>query len=206
MLLTANNAYTIDKNSHKMNIWDALAGRRAVRSYTSEVVSKKVIGFLLDQATLAPSATNLQPWAFVVIQDQKLLKKISDAAKLRLRDDPRWKNAPNHGALNLADEKFDIFYGASTLIVICGRIDSSWSVGDCGMAGENLMLAAHGLGLATCPIGLARDVLQADHIKAELRIAKDYQAVLPIIIGFPKDRSPKVSRAPANVLSWIEST
>jgi nitroreductase len=76
-------------------------------------VSETTVRELLD-AVWAPSANNLQPWSFVVIQDRTLLKKISDAAKVLLANDPHW-----HTRLPLTDPDFDIFYGCGTLIVIC---------------------------------------------------------------------------------------
>jgi nitroreductase len=191
-----------DKDS-KITLWDALSNRRAVREYTTERVPEKTINFLLEQASLAPSAINLQPWAFVIIQKPELLKKISDQAKDALKNDPHWKNAPGHGALHLADENFDIFYGASTLIVICAKSSGPWALGDSHQAAENLMLAAYGIGLGTCPIGLALDTIQKESLKKELGIPSDWTPSLPIIVGFPKGISPKTQRNPPQILSWV---
>lgn len=201
----SQEAYTVAdyKTAKEITLWDALSQRRAVRSYTKEKVKEDTILFLLEQAALAPSAINLQPWAFVIIQKPELLKKISDKAKEALRNDPHWKNAPGHGGLHLADEKFDIFYGTSTLIVTCAKTENQWALGDCHLACENLMLAACALGLGTCPIGLAKDVLQTVGIKKELGIPADYAPILPIIVGFPEGVTAKVERKPPQVLNWI---
>ena len=94
---------------------------------------------------------NLLPWAFVVVQDRKLLKEFSDRSKVLVAkaDKPaRLKERP-------ADREFNIFYNAGTLIVICAKPAGQHPVWDCCLAAQNLMLAAHAAGIATCPIGLA---------------------------------------------------
>lgn len=181
-----------------MDVFDAIRRRRAVRSYSATPVDEESIRALLDAATRAPSARNLQPWSFVIIQDRRRLREISDDAKRSLRHDPHWK-----AALPLADTGFDIFHGAGTLIVICARQDGYASLGDCYLAGENLMLAACALGLATCPIGLARDTLRQDPVRATLHIPAGEQPVLPIVVGHPAGSTPATERAPPRIHTWL---
>jgi nitroreductase len=194
-----------NKNTQVMSVWDAISNRRAVRGYSVEPVKEKTVQFLIEQSTLAPSAVNAQPWAFVVIQKPDTLKKISDRAKEAMRIDPRWKNARGHGALHLADENFDVFYGASTLILICAKTESPWAVGDCCLAAQNLMLSACGLGLGTCPIGLALETFNTDSVRREVGIPNDFTPVLPIIVGFPSGVTPKTERDPPKILNWIRN-
>lgn len=183
-----------------MDVLDAIRQRRAVRSYTAAPVDEASVRALLDAAVWAPSARNQQPWSFVVIQDQRWLKKISDRALDALRLDPRWKDA-----LPFNDADIDIFHGAGTLIVICAREDGFAPVGDCYLAGENLMLAACGMGLSTCPIGLARDVLQAPDLRAALRLPAGEQAVLPIIVGRAAAATPVTGRAAPRIHAWLQA-
>ena len=188
------------------SVFDAIYERRAFRKYLPERVSRDKIEKLLDAAVHAPSAINLQPWAFAVIQSPEVLKKISDRSKVELLNDPRWKSTSSHSehAIPLTDPNFNIFYGATTLIVICARKGGFCPAGDSYLAAENLMLAAHAMGLATCPIGLARDVLQTDDMKRELSIPSHYEAVLPVIVGYPDGSMPKTERAPPRIFRWIE--
>jgi len=60
------------------------------------------------------------------------------------------------------------------------------------------------LGLGTCPIGFARDILQTGAMKKELNIPMDYTPVLPIIVGFPSGESPKAERKSPLILNWIK--
>lgn len=183
-----------------MDIQDAIHQRRAVRSYTAAPVDEASVHALLDAAAWAPSARNQQPWGFVVIQDRQRLKEISDRAMDALRLDPRWKDA-----LPFTEPDFDIFHGAGTLIVICAREEGFAPVGDCYLAGENLMLAACGMGLATCPIGLARDVLQAPDLRAALHLPEGERPVLPIIVGHPTGVTPVTERAAPRIRAWLKA-
>lgn len=182
-----------------MEVLDAIRQRRAVRSYSPRPVDATSVRALLDAAIWAPSARNLQPWSFVVIQDRQRLKEISERAKQALRHDSHWKDT-----LPFADPDFDIFYGAGTLIVICAGAGGFAPLGDCYLAGENLMLAAVALGLATCPIGLARDVLQTRELCAALHIPAHEQPVLPIVVGYAAGATPTTERAQPRIHAWLK--
>jgi nitroreductase len=101
------------------------------------------------------------------------------------------------------DPDFNIFYNASTLILVCANKDEASREADCYLACENLMLAAYGMGLGTCPIGLAWEALRTDEMKRKLGIPKCYTPVLPIIVGYPAAEPPPTLRNPPQVLSWI---
>ena len=57
------------------NVFSVIRNRRATREYLPKQVSRELIQSLIDYAILAPSAMNLQPWSFVVVQNLKLLKE-----------------------------------------------------------------------------------------------------------------------------------
>lgn len=114
-----------------------------------------------------------------------------------------WRKHSEHGKTPFEDPTFDIFYGASTLIVVCAQREGFQPVGDSYLAAENLMLAALAMGLATCPIGFARDVIKRDSHRAELSIPEGFDPVLPIIVGYPSGISEAPSRNPPRILSWI---
>ena len=177
----------------------AIRERRATRRFATKAVSEALVHELLETAVWAPSANNLQPWSFAVVQNRILLREISQAAKRRLADDPHWRTH-----LPLADPDFDIFYGCGTLIVICAAADGFDPVGDCYLAGQNLMLMAWSMGLATCPVGLARDVLQEDFMKRRLQIPAEITPVLPIIVGYASKPMPRPSRHPPRIHTWIK--
>jgi len=73
---------------------------------------------------------------------------------------------------------------------------------DCSLAAENLMLAAHAMGLATCPIGFARLWLNRPDVKKELGIPESYAPVFPVVVGFQKEPAHSVERKPPEILFW----
>jgi len=111
-----------------MNTQEAILSRRSVRVYTEKIVSDHDIEILLRAASQAPSAGNAQPWHFIVIKDKKTLAKIP----------PFHKTAP-------------MIANAPVAIAICADLNlekypGCWVL-DCAAAAENLLLAAHDLGL-----------------------------------------------------------
>jgi nitroreductase len=168
-----------------MELDQAIYGRRATREYTSEPVEKAQIKALIDAAIQAPSAINLQPWAFCIVRDAALLERISREAKaLVLKNSPALPPS-HHMAEMLGNADFQIFYHAPALIVICAVEQSAWSQIDCTLAAQNLMLAAHGKGLGSCWIGFAQAWLETPEGRAALELPANWTPVAPIIIGHP---------------------
>jgi nitroreductase len=178
----------------------AIYERRAVRAYTARKVEPEVVRRLIDAAIQAPSAMNRQPWAFAVIQDERLLQRISDRSKqLVLAQIEPGMASSEHGGM-LQDPAFNVFYDARTLIVVCAS-PGDWPPNeDCCLAAQNLMLAAHGMGLGTCPIGFARGALNEPAMKHELGIPGDHTVVLPIIVGYVREHPAPTPRRAARIL------
>ncbi len=186
-----------------MNVSEAIHTRRAVRAYQSRSVEPAVVEALLTAAVQAPSAMNAQPWRFVVVQDTARLKRYSDIAKqLLLARDHGDNKAASYRDL-LAAPEFNIFYDASTLIVLCAGERTPFSDADAWLAAANLMLAACEAGLGTCCIGFALGVLNTPEVKQELRIPPEGVAIAPVILGYPAAPSPIVPRAAPRIWSWL---
>ncbi|MCW2277522.1 nitroreductase family protein [Heliophilum fasciatum] len=185
-----------------MELLEALYTRRSVRRYTDQPVTKETIEQLLQAATQAPSAMNFQPWAFLIIQDRAKLAEFSTQAKALLLT--LLEQAPNLRRYEtaLSNPKFNIFYEAATLLVIYGKPESHRTIVDCSLAAQNLMLAAHALGLGTCWIGFAQPLLDQPDIKASLGVPADYQVVAPIIIGYPQGKMPAPEKKPPEIIAW----
>jgi len=193
-------------------VLETIHGRRAVRSYLPTPIDDATVKTLLDAAVQAPTAMHMEPWAFAVIQDRALLKRLSEHAKAMMADEairhrellraPGLSHSEEHLARMLADPAYNIFYNAGTLIVICARPRGSFVTADCWLAAENLMLAAYGLGLGSCVIGFAVPLLNTPEIKRELKLPPDVLAVAPIIVGVPAGITPAVPRKAPEILCW----
>ena len=118
-----------------MEAYEAILTRRSVRAYTDQPVSEELIHKLLVAAMSAPSAGNGQPWHFGVITERTVLNSLAELL-------PFGK----------------MLQQAPLAIVVCGEtkgqpFDGYW-VQDCSAATENLLLAAHTLGLGGVWLGV----------------------------------------------------
>lgn len=193
-----------------MTVFEAIVKRRAVRAYRPDTLDKDTVRELLKAAVRAPTAMHAEPWAFAVIQGRPLLKRYSDLAKATWSTEQNGSHAiahptaPSHAqaASMFAHPDFNLFYNASTLIVIGARTLGGFVAADCWLAAENLMLAACAMGLGTCCIGSAVPVLNRTDVKAELQLPPDFQSVAPIIVGLPSGETPATTRRDPDVLCW----
>ncbi|MDR2177646.1 MAG: nitroreductase [Treponema sp.] len=118
-------------------VLDAIAGRRSIRSYTAEKLTREQIDILLKAAAEAPSARNSQPWHFSVTQNRRILDEINAEVSSILKKDIG-----------------DIFHGAPAAIFLSCDQESRWARLDCGIAVQNIALAAHSIGLGTVILGM----------------------------------------------------
>jgi nitroreductase len=186
-----------------MELYDAIYRRRAVRHYTATAVPPALVRELLAAAAQAPSAQNLQPWAFGVFAGRRRLLAYSAQAKafLLTTGDPA---LALHQTDDLyADPDHDLFHGAGTLIVIFARRGDYHPAEDCCLAAENLLLAAAAENLTTCPIGCVRPWLNSLAGRRALGHADDWQAVFPVVVGYAQGETPAVPRHEPEILTWV---
>ena len=184
-----------------MDLMEAMFHRRAVKDYTGAQVAEDTILTLIDAAVQAPSSLDQQPWAFAVYNGKARLKDYS----VRAKDHFLITELPPFGmhkrGNSLTDPNFNIFYNAGTLVVICAKPGYN-AAEDCSLAAQTFMLAAHGLCLGTCPIGIARPWLQLPEIKQELRIPPDYTPIFPLTLGYPAGAPKTTTRNAPEIVSW----
>lgn len=185
-----------------MDFAEVVKKRRAVREYTPAAVQKPEIEALINTAIEAPSAMNLQPWAFAVVLDRARIDDYARRAKEWLLATP--SRFPFEAAARqmLEDPNFTIFYHAPALLLVLARSSEARAVEDCCLAAENLMLAARERGLGTCWIGFARPWLNLPETKAELGLPQQYEVVAPIVLGHPVAWPESHGRKPAEIY-WI---
>ncbi len=183
-----------------MDVLQAIGERRAVRGYTDEELDRATVERLIHFAVQAPSAMDLEPWAFVVFEGKARLRNFSEQAKQVLLRSPVESGSPKMRAM-LSDPAFNIFYDAPVLVVICATSPQSQAAEDCCLAAQNLMLAAHAEGVATCPIGLARPWLNLSATRVALGIPRGWHPVFPVILGRAGERPASPGRR-APVVMW----
>lgn len=191
-----------DPIQNDVGLTDAIFHRRAVRRYSAQQVKSETVQKLLLAVAEAPSAMNQQPWAFGVFHGRKRLLDYSERAKRHLvATYPATFELHSRSEL-YENPTYDLFREAYTLIVIYathGRLNPNE---DCCLAAENLLLAAYGMGLGTCPIGFARTWLDLLETKRELEVPEHYAAVFPLVVGYPAGLTEPTPRDEPNVVSW----
>ncbi len=154
-----------------MQTLEAISKRCSLKTHLSKKpVEPEKIAQVLDAARLAPSARNLQPWRFVVVQGDEAVAELANAF-----------NETNQEVRN-----------AAVIIVICAREEDDvtrdgkpYFLFDAGLAVENLLLAATELGLVTHPI-LSLDEGETRRI---LEIPDEYRVVLATPLAYPVESS-----------------
>ena len=190
-----------------MELLNVIKQRRAVREYTDRQVDRSTVEKLIDTAILAPSAMNLQPWAFAVLQGRDRVNDCAERARTWLLanfSESSFSRTSQGARLRqmLEDPKYVLFHDAPTLVTVLAKSSDSQSAEDCCLAAEIFMLAARDEGLGTCWIGLARPWLDLPATKRDLGLPEHYHVVAPIVLGYPKAWPASHGRSPAEI-HWL---
>lgn len=168
-----------------MELFEAIRGRRSIRSFSDQPVKKKVLQKLIEAGIWAPNGGNRQTWRFVVVTGKTLLKKIKMVSPGLLGDPP-------------------------AVIAICQDIEEAMRKGgrsgaesvslmDTAMSSQNIMLAAYALGLGTCPIA-------SFHTKAAQRVLRLPEHIVPqllVSVGYP-EKTPNPPRRRTEGICFFE--
>jgi nitroreductase len=190
-----------------MELLSAVRERRAVREYLDRPVDRSAISKLIDISVLAPSAMNLQPWAFAALLGRDNVNACGKRAKSWLvANFPQTSFSQTSEGVHLRqmldDSSYVLFHHAPALIIVLAKSSDSQSAEDCCLAAEILMLAARDEGLGSCWIGLARPWLDLVGTKREFELPERYRVVAPIVLGYPKAWPESHGRNPAEI-HWI---
>ncbi|MDD3312070.1 nitroreductase family protein [Pseudodesulfovibrio sp.] len=158
-----------------MELMQALTTRRSIRKFEDRPVDRALVRQMLAAAMMAPSAGNAQPWQFVVVDDRKVLDAASEI----------------HPYVKMAAR-------APLGILVCGdlgleKYPGYWAQ-DCSAAMENLLLAAHGLGLGAVWTGVHP---MADREAGFRELLGLPETVIPLgfaVLGWPAQAPASESR------------
>ncbi len=164
-----------------MNIHELIKSRRSVREFTDQAIPEEAVGLLVDALLWAPSAGNLQSRKFYFVFNGDIRKKLA-GAELK----------PNLGS----------FVATAPLVVVaCAdyaiatqykeRGKTLYCIQDTATSIQNLMLAAHDLGLATCWVGAFHE----EQVKTVLQLSDNLRPVALVPVGYPA----RVPSAPGRV-------
>lgn len=189
-----------------------MASRRSCRNFTGAPVPRPVLEDLVKIGTTAPSGTNSQGWTFTTLPSRAVVIKLGNAVGAFFKRLNRMAENPllRHGlrligrpelagyyrdyhqgvAEGLADweerGRDRLLHGAPAVIIVGSLPGGSCPAEDALLATQNILLAAHALGLGTCLIGFAVSAMQKDgRIKDLLKIPREETVHAVIALGHP---------------------
>lgn len=160
-----------ESQTQEQAVLDNIATRTSIRDYEARPVEKEKVEKMLRAAMAAPTAMNKQPWHFVVVEQRSVLDSLADAnpyAKMLLK--------------------------APLAIVVCGDMDKviegggrDFWIQDASAATENLLLAAHAMGLGAVWTGAYPSEERSKAISATLSLPDNLVPLNMIVIGYPAE-------------------
>ena len=163
-------------------VLSSIMARRSIRKYLDKPVEHEKLEVIVKCGINAPSGMNRQPWIVRVVEDQKLIADVNQAAGRSL------------------------FYDAPALICVCTPANGRGEL-DAGLLGENMMLAAQSMGLGTCCLGgPVRFLLSNEKCKFcldRLDIPADYKLNYILAIGYPNEQ-PDAKPRDASKVKYIK--
>lgn len=192
-----------------------LIGRRSVRRYRPEPIPPALIDQLLTAASWAPSAHNRQPWRFAVVQNPQTRHDLAMAMGQKLRADLQADQVAEEIIVQDTGRSYQRLTLAPLLILVClsmadmdnypdpQRQQQEWTmaVQSVAMAGQNLLLAAHLLGLAGC--WLCAPLFCPDIVRQCLNLPADWLPQGFITIGYPAGTRPQSRHPLATKVKFI---
>ncbi len=157
-----------------MDLAEAIKGRRSIRKFKKQKVTKDTVTQLIEAASYAPSAGNIQPWHFIIARNSALKKKLAEASYHQTHTE----QAPVIIVVCADEKKSAMGYGNRGRTLYCLQ--------DTAAATQNILLTAYALGLGTCWTGSFNE----DEVKEAVNAPEGVRPVVMISVGYP-DVIPK---------------
>ncbi|MCL2116012.1 MAG: nitroreductase family protein [Methanobrevibacter sp.] len=179
------------------DVFEVIHNRRSVREYEPEQLKDEEIEKIINAGIMAPTAKAEEPWYFTVIQNKELLKEINETT-IELM-----KNSGDEFLESIAKSRRNILHNAPTVVVVSGNEKASHIQADCSAAIENMLLAAEGLNIGSCWIGLLASYFKDEKNVANLNIPKEYIPLYGVSFGYKANDNQGNPRRNKDVVNWI---
>lgn len=184
------------------DIFETIAHRRAIRRFDARQIDEAALEKILQAGLYAPSAGGRQGVIFAVCQDRAVNERLGKIK--RANSNPRMATATSYVSReqpSIADDPTltNAFYDAPTVITFFAPKDFLFSVDDCAVAAENMMLAADALGIGSCYIGQGWTAFAdpyGQEILKQWAIPTDRCAVMQLLLGYPREGDPHPAAKP----------
>ena len=169
-----------------MDAIECMKTRRSIRKYLSVPIEWDKVSDILDCGRLSVNAGNLQNWKFIIIAEEETKKALAQACVQQL-----WvATAPIIIIIVAEPEKAKRYYGM--------RGERLYTVQNCAAAAQNMLNAAHALGLAGCWVG----AFDEDKVKSILGIPEEVRPQIILTFGYPDEKVPKPRKHPLEVITY----
>ncbi|MBS7608290.1 nitroreductase family protein [Candidatus Bathyarchaeota archaeon] len=171
-----------------MDVFEAIRGRRSIRAFRETDVPQETVEKLIEAASWAPSAGNIQPWEFIVVRNPETKRRLAEAAL----GQSFIEEAPVVIVVCADEERSARGYGTRGKTLYC--------IQDTAAAIQNIHLAAYALGLGTCWVGAFRE----EEARKILEIPDGVRPVAIIPVGYPAESPSPRSRRPLKQIIHYE--
>lgn len=197
MQLPSSFTLTLEQYLGTNSIWDGMLTRRSIRIYRDEPVPVQLVNQLLTVAGQAPSAHNRQPWRWVVVATPDTRRALADAMAIDFGNDLRQDGIDSDTIEKMVTRSRQRIGGAPMLVLPCvtmedmdtypdpARQHHEWqmAVQSVALASQNLMLAAHAVGLGSCWI--CAPLFCAPTVQTALALPATWEPQAIITLGYP---------------------
>ena len=176
--------------------------RRSIRQYKKEQITDAELQTIMEAAINAPNARNQQKWHFTVIQNREKLESLLEQIKENIR------NSDNEFLKGrIQDPTFSPFHNAPTVVIITGEDNNQFVKVDCGLAAENMFLAALSMNLGACVVGSPEMLFatpKVAEVKKDLGIPEGYSYVCAVTLGYQDCETPEAKPRSKDVINYIK--
>jgi coenzyme F420-0:L-glutamate ligase/coenzyme F420-1:gamma-L-glutamate ligase len=180
-----------------MEAYEAIVGRRSLRQLDPRPVPRELVDKLLYAACVAPAPHHTRPWRFVVLESSESRRRLAAGMGAAWRRDLERDGVPEERIAALIEKSRRQIGEAPALLLGClvaeglrqwpdeRRRDAEWGMDQQSMGGalENIMVAAHALGLAS--YWLSAPIFCSEAVRQALDLPAAYEAQALIVLGYP---------------------
>jgi nitroreductase len=160
----------------------AILARRSVRAFRDKQIKKEDLDVVLKCASYAPSAMNAQNWHFTAIQEANLIQKLNGWIVTEIKESG---NPYLEGILERSNGR--VFRNAPCVVVVSTEKQDRFGIINASAATQNILLAAHSLGIGSCwigTVGMLGMSKRAEEYASELKIPKGYVPFFGVTLGY----------------------
>ena len=188
-----NEVKTVSDDNDKNVVIETIMSRRSVRDYEQRAIPRDTMQLIAECGINAPNGMNKQDWEIKIVDDPEFINGITE---LYLKENPKAGEDP----------KFKNMFRNAPTVAFIAAPENSYSGVNCGLLGENMILAAWSMGIGSCclggPVAFLKSEVAADYL-AKLNITEGYTVLYAIGFGYPAE-TPEAKPRDKSKIQFID--